>query len=256
MNRFFLITRGRTGSTAVIDELGKASEICTAQELFLKYKFGKKEDWEYHYDIIMPFDVWRTESWWRRLPPSTIYSDSAKAEQYLKASENSAKRRGAKSFGFKALSSNFEERPFLGSVLKQRGYKAIYLTRNLARQVLSGMVANQSGLWNTKENVEETGRYYIDLDQFQMTLKGEVKATEIDYALLNAKGFSFIVVSYEDFCTNRESFYEKIFHFLGLPTVLPPRSDWSVIIKDLRSTIANFDAVAKRAAEIGMPLDS
>ena len=78
---------------------------------------------------------------------------------------------------------------------------------------------------------------------------------ETDLAKLKAEEFDFVVVSYEEFYGNRQSFYEKIFQFLGLPTELPQKSDYSVIIKDLRHTISNYNAVVERAAAIGMPLD-
>jgi hypothetical protein len=252
MSKFFLMTRGRTGSTAVIDELNKSNVICATQELFLNYNFDNLAEFDNLYDLLLPFDLWKEQT----LTTPFANSENDNAKRYLEEAELFARNLGAASFGFKVLSHHFDERPFLDTLLKEHDYKVIYLTRNIANQVLSGMVANQSGLWNTKENAEVSGRYVIDLNQFQQNIELGINAIQNDYALLTTIGFSFIVVSYEEFCTNRESFYEKIFHFLGLPMILPPRSDWSIILKDLRHTVANFDEVFERATEIGMPLNS
>lgn len=73
---------------------------------------------------------------------------------------------------------------------------------------------------------------------------------------INIRGFEFIVVIYEEFCASRRSFYIKIIRFLELPMILPPQSDYSVIIKDLRDTIANYDSVVERVAAMGQQLDS
>lgn len=188
--------------------------------------------------------------------PYFLYNDMLWAARYLEQAEFLARHQGVASFGFKVLSHNFDEWTFLSTLLKRRGYRVIYLTRNIARQVLSGMVANRSGIWNTREGIKNLSSYVIDLDEFQRSVEWEMGAVDRDCARLTAEGFSFIVVTYEEYFADRQSFYDKIFRFLELPGELPPRSDYSVIIKDLRYTIANYDAVVKRAAAIGMPLDS
>ena len=33
MKKFFVMTRGRTGSTAIVDVLNKSNNVCAAQEL-------------------------------------------------------------------------------------------------------------------------------------------------------------------------------------------------------------------------------
>lgn len=252
------MTRGRTGSTAVIDELKKSRSLCALQELFLIFDFDNIPDIseiQEVYDMLMPFVLWRRRVWLWKWMPRYLYSDEKLSGRYLSEAEALAVRHGASSFGFKVLSHNFEEWPFLSVLLRQRGYRVIYLTRNIARQVLSGMVANRSGLWNTKEDRENLTSYSIDLDEFAGLIQWEKQCVETDLAKLKVEGFDFIVVSYEEFYRNRQSFYEKIFQFLGLPTELPQKSDYSVIIKDLRHTISNYEAVVERAAAIGMPLD-
>ena len=255
MKNFFIMTRGRTGSTAVIDELGKIDAICAVQELFLKYTFKEKKDYEYIFNIIPPFDAWKMDKF-RKFLPALLYPDSARAHDYLKEAEAMCQRRGEKIFGFKLLSHQLDERPYLGGLLKNRGYQAVYLTRNLARQVLSGMVAAQRGYYNIQQDIDDSRRYEIELDKFQQLLIGEIEAVERDYARLKEKDFSFVAVTYEEFISNRRSFYEKIFECLGLPIELPPHSNWKVLIKDVKYTVSNYDAVVERTTALGVPLDS
>jgi len=252
------MTRGRTGSTAVINELNKSRGLCAMQELFLIYDFDNVPDIAEIarvYNFLLPFVLWKRQGWLWKWAPHFLYSNKKWAGRYLAKAESLARLQGAASFGLKVLSHNLDEWPFLSELLKSRGYQAIYLTRNIARQVLSGMVANRSGIWNTRGQIESLPCYTIDLDEFQRNVEWEIGAVDKDCARLSAEGFNFIVVSYEEFCANRLLFYEKIFHFLGFPPELPPGSDYSVIIKDLRSTIANYDAVVERAAKIGTPLE-
>ncbi len=285
MNKFFLMTRGRTGSTAVLDELNKSSSICATQELFIithfsntsnkicaklfdlvlpavfwkrMYQFTSTPDKNsgVYYDLVFPFPRWKQEHWFWKWIPLILNMDKIGADHYLREAESLAEQRRVAGFGFKVLSHQFDEKPFLSHLLKRRDYRrVIYLTRNATRQVLSGMIAAQRGVYNTQEKFEDVRRYQIDLDEFQRLLDGQIQSVKRDLARLKADGFDFIVVSYEEFCADRQVFYEKIFNFLELPTELPPRSDWSIVIKDLRYTIANYDAVVERATEIGMPLD-
>ena len=83
----------------------------------------------------------------------------------------------------------------------------------------------------------------------------ERQAVENNCARLTAEGFGFIVVIYEDFSADRQSFHENIFQFLGLPAELLPTSGFFIIIKDLRYTIDNYDAVVERAATMGIILE-
>lgn len=260
MNKFFLMTRGRTGSTAVLDELNKCSGICAMQELFLVYDIDSNaintKKMEDLYNFSLPFILWKRQGRLWKWLPRFLYNDGKWADRYLSRTELLARSQASAALGFKVLSHNLVEWPFLTALLKRRGYQAIYLTRNIASQVLSGMVANRSGVWHAKGDAKDTRRYNIDLDEFQWHVEWEKHSVKQDCDQLSAEGFDFIIVSYDEFVVDRKSFYAKIFNFLNLPSSLPPRSDWSVLIKDLRFTIENYDAVAERAAAIGVPLDS
>lgn len=252
MNKFFLMTRGRTGSTAIMEELDMRYSFRAMPELFMIYHYGDVSE---IYSISTPFVLWKQQLRLRKRIPLFFYSDAQWANLYLAELEIFVKQHGITSFGFKVLSPNFSEWKFLGKLLRRRGYQAIYLTRNVARRVLSGMVASQSGVWNIKGEVEVPS-CTINLDEFQRLIRLEKWEEARDIARLTAMGFNFIVVSYEEFYNNREAFHDKISLFLDIPKELPPRSEYSIVIKDLKETIVNYEAVVERAAKLGFSLDT
>lgn len=263
VKKFILVTRGRTGSTAVLDELGKSRSLCAMQELFARFPWTENEKLLKahnegkritYYELLIPFDVWRRQGlWWERMIPA-YYSDSRQANKYLMHAEKLAQSQGVKGFGWKVLSHHFDQRPFLGKLLKQHGYRAIYLKRNSVRQVLSGMVAEQRGIYNSLKNVVDERSYHINLDEFQWHVKWERECVKNDCARLSAEHFDFIEVSYEDYCANREAFYSKVFNFLNLQLELPPPSDFVKMIKEPKMVIGNYDEVANVAAALGEAL--
>ncbi len=220
MEKFILVTRGRTGSTAVLDELSKSRRICITQELFLLWNFT--ENMRNYYKLLLPFDLWKRQDGWLKRTFSNHYSDPRQAHRYLTRAETLARRQGAAGFGWKVLSHQFDERPFLSELLKQQGYRAIYLKRNSVRQVLSGMVANHRGVYNSLEKVVDERRFHIDMEKFKWLVQWERECVKKDCAQLAARGFDFIEVSYEDFCADRQAFYSHIFTFLNLPLESPP----------------------------------
>lgn len=251
MKNFVLVTRGRTGSTAVLDELGKTNHLCTTQELFLRGPFEEKLLKDY-YKLLLPFDLWKQEGrWWKRRLFPSYYSDLQQAHRYLTHTAMLAQHQGAEGLGWKVLSHQFDERAFLGELLKRQGYRAIYLKRNTVRQVLSGMVAKQRGVYNSREKVVDKRRYHIDIDNFQWLVQWERECLKKDCARLSTEGFDFIEVNYEDFCADRQAFYSHIFNFLILPQELPPPSDFVKMIDDPKLVIENYDEVVDAAAELG-----
>lgn len=255
IKKFIILTRGRTGSTAVVDELSKSLSLCVMQELFLKYDFEKSTGARYMYKLLLPFDLWKLKGWWWRWLSPIKYCDGLRARRYLEEAERIASQQGKAGFGFKVLSHHFKQRPFLSALLKRQGYRVIYLTRNVGRQVLSGMVAKKRGIYNAPGSFEDSNQYHIDLDEFEDRVRGARQAVEKDYARLTAEGFKFIVVTYEDFTTNRQSFFEQVYQFLGFSVELPPKSHFAVMIKNLRHTIENYDHLVERANAMGITLE-
>lgn len=253
MEKFVLLTRGRTGSTAVLDELGKTMVLHTTQELFMIGPFPEKVLKNY-YKLLSPFDLWKQQGWWwKRLIP-VYYGDPRQAHKYLMLAEELAQSQGVKGFGWKVLSHHFGQRPYLAELLKRLGYRVVYLRRNIASQVLSGMVANQRGVYNSLKEIVDDRRYHIDIEKFQWHVRWERDCVKSECARLSAGVFDFVEVSYEDYCDNRDVFYGKIFGLLNLPLELPPPSDFQKMIKDPRMIIENYDEVANVATVLGESL--
>jgi LPS sulfotransferase NodH len=230
-----VVTRGRTGSSAITQELGQAPGCRSEQEAFARSP--PVELFEF-----APFDIWREG----RAGPD----EAALADEYLDALEADARARGYRALFWKLLSNQYDERPYLGEMLRQRGYRAVHLKRAPARQVLSGLVARQSGVYVT--DVAPASRSYeIDLDTLRHLAEVERFAANRDEAWIYKHGLRAVPAEYEDYVTDREAFFTRIYGALGLPEVLPAPTRFVVTLPDLRSAIANFDEVSAVAAEFG-----
>lgn len=288
MQKYFMLTRGRTGSTAILDEMGGLSGVFSVQEIFLKRPAGpiRADLLRDYYRYVLPFDAWRHEpgnaacisdgppqsaptagetrshGWlvsllrrFRALSPLNGRLGSAEMDHYVKYleyAEDAARQSGAENFIFKLLSNNLSERSGLAQVLKDRGYRAFHLVRsNLVRQVLSGMIAKKRGAYNRKNYVGDNTAYIIDLDEFEMLLNVERLRVDEDRRMLKDMSFDFLEISYEEFCENRVTFYTSILSFMGLPIDLPKRTDFSVMIDDLRKLVINYDELETRVVRLG-----
>lgn len=181
MNNFFMLTRGRTGSSAIIDELGTAN-ISSQQELFADFSSDiAKETLKYYSKLVPPFGIWKEillgkdENIWGGkflLPPSDrlasekmlcfTISKLYKAApfmlqdnwltgrgaekfligQYLNGVERQACENKKSAFIFKVLSHHLITRRSLLKELTKREYRALFLIRkNVVRQALSGLIA-------------------------------------------------------------------------------------------------------------------
>jgi len=252
MKNFIIMTRGRTGSTAIVDVLNKASGLCVFQELFLKYEFDKKKQ-----HLVAPYDLWKQKGSFISLLLKKISKESKNIENYLKDVDKTVAKKGNKAFGFKLLSHNFNERPELKTELMKRSFQVIYLTRNIPRQVISGMTAKLRGKYNAhaRENYSDEASYTIDIDEFKSLVKWETQAVVKDIAMLESSGFEFIQVRYEDFVHNTDDFFANIFDFINIPAEKLPDSSFSIMIKDLRQSVKNYQEVEDYLDEMGMTLE-
>lgn len=253
--RFFLMTRGRTGSSAVIDELNRADNVCAMQEMFTIWDFASQPAALVHYPEFLPFNAWNANRKGISKFVGRIFGEPSQANAYLEELEGFLGGRNVGAYGFKVLSNHFDERPYLCELLKRRGYVGIYLTRSIGRQVLSGMVAAQRGVYNTKDPFEDRKSYEIDVNLFEQFVNWERLCVENDCATLAKNGFHFTVVTYEDFLAEREAFYNKISRHLGMSMMVPGKSDFQIMIKSLADTIANYNEVAAKAAELDVEID-
>ncbi|MAZ69715.1 MULTISPECIES: sulfotransferase [Porticoccus] len=253
MKKFFVMTRGRTGSTAIVDVLNKSNNVCAAQELFLKFEFEKKDYKKY---LIPPYELWKNTGNVYSVLLRKISNEAVNIEKYLNHAEKIMAENSVNAFCFKLLSHNFDEIPALKKQLLKSSFKTVYLTRNVPRQVISGMVAKLRGIYNMheREGYSDNASYVIDVDEFKSLVKWETKAVANDIAMLESSGFEFIQVRYEDFVHNPDAFFANIFSFINIPQEILPDSSFSIMIKDLSKVVKNYDEVYSCVDKLGLEL--
>lgn len=259
MKKFFMMTRGRTGSTAVMDSLNKTRSITAAQELFIRYKVNKNsQPLKNNSRVITRYDLWRQQNMGLlSTVGEKLFKSDAWIVKYLEQLENSVSESGAAAFGFKVISHHFAQRPGLKENLVKRGYSAIYLTRNIPRQVISGMVAKKRGKYNAheKENYQSDMSFALDVDIFKSLIQLEQKSQHDDLNLIQSLGTDYTSITYEDFVSNPDQLFLDIFSFLNLPAEKAPKSSFEIMIKDLREVVQNYDQISECTHELGMSLD-
>lgn len=257
MKKFFLLTRGRTGSSTIVDHLRNSQTVSATQELFASHRPRLKKAIRIGsvWGGYTPFNLWKQESWMRRAL-CLLGQEHLLAQKYLTLSEKQASEAPAIAFCFKILSNQLDERPYLLDLLKNREYSAIYLTRNAPRQVLSGMVARERGLFNTiKPDFHDEKQYFIDLKNFERLVRWELQSVEKDLLLLRKNGFDTHIVTYEEFCKDKNAFFARIFGNLGLPPERLDKTDYRVMITDVSHTIKNYDEVVDCVKSMGLKLE-
>lgn len=241
MIKLVVMTRGRTGSTAIIDQLGKASNIHSEQEIFSRDPNLK------YYTTVLPFNEWRKNTVLRFF----IKDEVRLADIYLNGLHRKFSKRGYGCFVWKGLSNSFHERPYLIELLKSNKYRAFYLKRNVACQVVSGMVANARGIYNSTEKIVDSNRYQIDIDKFRVLVEWEKYAINSDLNFLKVHGIEFMKIYYEDYVKDKAKFFNNIFMFTGLPEENIAETDFKIIIDNPSDTLVNFEQVKRAAEEMG-----
>jgi LPS sulfotransferase NodH len=254
------MTRGRTGSTAVMDSLNKTSSITTAQELFIKHKANKKNSQLVNQSdrVILRYDPWREQNLGRLERVSDwLMRNGTSIVKYLDYVESTVSKTDAKAFGFKVISHHLKQRPGLQNILINRGYAIIYLTRNITRQVISGMVAKKKGKYNAheNENYKNNSTFTIDIDNYVSLVGKEKRAQQDELESLKLSGLDYTVITYDDFVSNRDQLFLDIVSFLKLEPETAPESSYMIMIESLKDTIKNYDQVCDATKQLGMTLE-
>lgn len=271
MRKLIVLTRGRTGSTAIIDSLAKSKTVATLpNEPFIKMAVSEEE--KIHLEnkknpklITCRYDYWLLEKKKHFGFIHKIYSwiherlnKKATIQEYLCEMQMAVQSIPmTRAFCFKVLSHHLLQRPVLKDILLEQNYKIVYLTRNIPRQVISGMVAKLRGKYNAhnRENYSDDTSYKIDLDELKSNVVSATRGVSNDLAMLESSGFEFIQVRYEDFVENPDIFFSNIFSFLDIPEEKLPESSFSIMIKDLKQAVQNYQEVENCLAEMGMTIE-
>lgn len=251
MKRFFMYTDGRTGSTAICDELGKHASICCWQEL-LSYGFGiSAQDAsssslsaleEKYADSVLPYEVFK-------LHHVGDLRGKAVLRQYIEYLESKARQRGKDAIGFKVLyhhASHWEADGAL-EVLRDLNFLVLHNMRlDLARKFVSGAIARMRNIWNTQEAFEFNERVLIDVPMAHKVMDRSKKTYRQRDEFIKTFGFDVLLTVYEDFLEEREAFLNRVFGFLEVPEQEVDRSTWKVVTPgDLSEIIENYEEVRR-----------
>lgn len=270
--KFVILTRGRTGSTVIVDEINQHQNISCKQEVFvslregtpvysLYQKFGTDfSKYGFNREWIPTFQLWS-----KQFAKGGVFSRGSvfkkiqylfgghKVNKYLDELENHGANLGCSVLGFKLLEHQVSEIPNFMSILKQRNYKVIYLERkNVVRQVLSGVIANKRKKFNAKNYVSDGQSYDLDLAKFKTLIQGELSAVALQKKMVKAHGLDSLLINYEDFLNDRDTFFQKLFAFLGVENMLPENSSFSIMIPSVKDVVKNFDEFSECMDKMGL----
>ena len=252
------MTRGRTGSTSVINELDKLNNVTALQELFIAFQNFSVETIDDWYNVVPPYEYWLNnnyrKTWYAYFCKESNTDNLFAARKYLKHAEKIAEKMNSDCLGFKVLSHHFVERPYLYALIKERAYKIIYLRRNVARQVISGMIAQIRGHYNSLADYIDDNQYESNISLFKELVSWEKKCVESDLLSLAKDKDAFLTVSYEDYCDNKILFYNEMSNFLNCKLAIPLTSSTQVMLPNIEKTLKNYNDVKEAAYDSGYKL--
>jgi hypothetical protein len=253
--RYFLIySPGRSGSTAIADELSGTRSVVCFQEPIISIDSFPDED---KGGLIDGFREGGIETLAQRRNSVHRYGTvklvdpTATPASYLDMVEHHKGHTDKLAVGFKSVKGQIETFPDFWPEIAKRGYIAFCLTRrNFVKAALSAVIARQKGFYNTE--VEEQLKEYREqkvvvpvdmLGDYITEFKDELRDAP-NY--LRKLGFVPHKFYYEDFLADREQFYLRMFDILGLPFEMPEKSTFKKLVPaDLRDFIENHAEVEK-----------
>ncbi len=267
LQNFIILTRGRTGSTAIVDEINSHPEVICHQELFLP---GSDEFGNLYEKYVNGEDVFNAGTYvlcpfplfirahlsienWNILPMEKRRGALDLYWDYIISSHH---KPGAKALGFKMMWHHDDVFNGVVNYLNKNNFSVIYLKRNSARMVISGMVAKQRNVYNTRQRKAIDAPLHLSVRDFKRAVGNENIEVRQELAFLRFRELPFVEVDYETYLSDRSCFFSMVFSFLGVSPWVPEGTDYQVQINDLRKTISNFDELSEVANEIGCPIDA
>lgn len=229
---FVVLTRGRTGSTPIVADINQHPDVVCHQELFRSLPLDKLDD------IIPCYE--------RR-------KDEMSIPEYLVGPVAES----GDTVGFKVLINHFDERTGLADALLNWPVRYIYLTRDPVRAALSGAIANARGafnLYNKETNQELLSRFEkkVQVDPAVVVESARHQSYWDDTwtTRLAEMGEPHLVISYEEYVSDRLGLMNRIFRFLGVEEManIPPTPYSKVTSDDVWDDILNADEVKKALA--------
>jgi len=206
MTLFALLTRGRTGSTPLIHDIDQHPNIVCHQELFRPVP------------VFDPFDKAPTYE------AVKLDISNISAEEYLRDVKSATPN---KKVGFKALMFHLDLRKEIGlqDFMFESKMPIIFLTRDPVRAALSAAIAKERNLFNIHTDGDQQNhlKRRVALDPNFVADEAGFYAHWAEHwqATLRELEMPHIVVTYEQYVSNRLAVVNSIFRFLDVQELAP-----------------------------------
>lgn len=239
--RAVILTRGRTGSTAIVDELNTMGSIWASQELFTSHR-GPDAD---VFKDFPAFDYWRSEHILRSLIPEKYAAQIYLREYHRKAS------RSRRVPMFKVLSAHLGKRPYLVGLLRENRYRIFYLARSPLQQAISGIVAKSRGVYNSRVPIAGGAKCVVNPEELLWHVNFEKTTAVEEYKKLKDQ---FVVhpIFYEDYIDNRHAFFASMCDRLGVPVAAPRKTQFRKMIESYDDVIENWSEIVSIVESAGL----
>jgi len=203
---FFILSAPRSGSTVLTQTLDKHPKIFCAGELFNASGNIYHPEWR--------FPLFNTA----QKKPATFFA----LMNYIKANFSGAshikkfyEEKEKEICGFKLMINHANNFPAVYRYLHSNNFRMIALIRtNVFLQALSGLRAQQLGIYHSKEELKPAEKKYFVNTSLLKKRMGELEKAK-DEVLRLSKSFKSIIIKYEDF-ENWQPTLDKIFEFLDV----------------------------------------
>jgi LPS sulfotransferase NodH len=246
MNRFVIVTTGRTGSTALAKELDNHPNVTCHGEILRPGIFRGDEP------IPSAAEVERLAATsplpyrtFARLRPDEE-PDPGTFSCWVTHLENHAE--GKMAIGFKMVQGHSKGFEDFFDVLRTLRFRVLHMTRrNLLRQAISAMVARETKVFNATDYKPEAQRTFtFPPPEILRWMRKKIRRSAQYRTRLGESGLPVLDIAYEDFRDDKAGFYREVCDFLGVPFQVPEASAQSIMTPEpLRELLTNYDAVAR-----------
>lgn len=207
--KYILLFQGRTGSSYLMDALGRHSQIVAGGEILASYS--------------------NADSQLRRM-----------ADFYHKS-----EFQGCKACGFKTKLRDILDKNGFRDLLLSEQIRVIYLERkNVIKTVVSKFNAfrlnNLKGVWNITDDNDRVMRESINIDEFDKWLKGTVSYKEELERFVSNLDLPVLFLYYEDLMLNESELFKKVFGFLDVESEDIKGRFIKYTDDDLKKSLVNF----------------
>lgn len=223
--KFILLFQGRTGSTYITERVNAHPEVRMEPEVWggWGFQFSKEE---------LPDYSQKQLDWL-----ASFYEQRYDVE--------------FKSIGFKTKLDDVIDKRLFIRYIRENNLKIIHMSRrNIVKLVISEINAQRlfdaTRKWNLDNENERPGPFNLDLDKFDAKMKWREQIEDWLEGYVKIINSPTLHLFYEDMIFNEKSFFEKIYHFIGILPVQTVSKTIKNTPNDLREIIINYEEFLKK----------